>query len=450
MRFRTLRIFMGRRYCGDLFQYGQGHTAITRFTPEPAFWLDATAPVMGWAARQGTERERELFVADAAMQPFFNGRGERLPAFFQNLLPEGPLRKHLEQLRKCPPDDHMEILAMCGDDLPGNVYAKPGPEDRAAMASVVTQGHDALEMSVIEAPLAGATSLSGIQPKLGLVEKGRRYVARTRLGQGGKHIIAKLPTAEYARLPEVEELSLRLAGAAGVTTCEASLRPVEAIVQEDQPYALAAGRQFLAVTRFDRSPQGHIHCEDFAQVLDVDPSEKYQDTQARASYAAILLVIDRSMGLGETAQFEVMRRLMVNEMLGNLDAHLKNFGVLYADGVTPSLSPAYDVVAYAAYMKLKGHALSFYPGAPQRAEITPALVRGLCNTVGMSETKVRAVLADTVARAREKWPQMIEDSALLPEQKTRLMEHFEAVPAVQAQARRTGVRAQPGKSTPGS
>jgi len=429
MRFRTLRIYIGKRYCGDLFQYGQGHTAITRFTPHREFWLDPAAPVLGWAGRQGTDRERQLFLADAAMQPFFNGSGERLPAFFQNLLPEGPLRKHLEQLRKCPPDDHMEILAMCGDDLPGNVYAQPGPEDRVA----------------IEAPLAGATSLSGIQPKLGLVEKGGRYVARTRLGKGGKHIIAKLPTAEYALLPEVEELSLRLARAAGVTTCDAALRPVDAIALEDQPYTLAAGRQFLAVTRFDRSPTGHIHCEDFAQVLDVDPSEKYRDAHERASYAAMLLVIDRAMGLGERAQFEVMRRLMVNEMLGNLDAHLKNFGVIYADGVTPALSPAYDVVAYAAYMRLKGHALSFYRGAPQRAEITPALVRGLCNAVGMSETKVRAELAGTVALAREKWPQMIEDSALMPEHKTRLMEHFESVPAVQAQARRTGIRATRGK-----
>ena len=48
---------------------------------------------------------------------------------------------------------------------------------------------DALEMTVIEAPVAGATSLSGIQPKLGLVEQGGRYVARTRDSRSSVHII---------------------------------------------------------------------------------------------------------------------------------------------------------------------------------------------------------------------------------------------------------------------
>lgn len=436
MRYRALSIQVGKRHCGILFQYGQGFSAITRFVPDRAFWLDERAPVVAWAALQKTAKEREQLLAHADELAFFNGQGERLPAFFQNMLPEGPLRKHLEQVRGCQPGDHMEILAMCGEDLPGNIYAYPLPENREAMDEFVTQGHDALEMSVIEQPMAGATSLSGIQPKLGLLEKNGRYVARTRDGKGGVHIIAKLPTAEYALLPEVEELSLRLAAAAGVNTCEACLRPVSAILEKDQPFTVETGRDFLAVKRFDRTPKTHIHCEDFAQVLNVDPSEKYQDTEGRASYAAMLLAMREAMGLPEQELIEVLRRLMVNEMLGNYDAHLKNFGVIYADGFTPALSPAYDVVAYAAYLPGRGHALSFYPGAPERAQITPALIRGFCNFVGLHETKVRAALAQTVELARSKWPQMISDSAILQGQKERLMGHFNAVPAVQAQARR--------------
>jgi serine/threonine-protein kinase HipA len=111
--------------------------------------------------------------------------------------------------------------------------------------------------------------------------------------------------------------------------------------------------------------------------------------------------------------------------------------VLYPDGVTPVLSPAYDVVAYAAYLGGRGHALRFHPGAPERAQITPALVRDLCNRVGLVETKVKAVLADAVERARTLWPAMIKDSALTDAQRSRLLEHFHQVPAVQAQARRS-------------
>lgn len=441
MRYRALDISVGERRCGVLFQYGQGSTALMRLLPDPDFWRDPAAPVLTWGARQVDARERAMFVADAAHQPFFNGQGERLPAFFQNLLPEGPLRKHLEQLRGCAPDDHMEILAMCGDDLPGNVYASPLPEDREAMRKVVTQDNDALEMSVIEAPVAGATSLSGIQPKLGLVERGGRYVARTLDDTDGVHIIAKLPTVEYALLPEVEELSLRLARVAGVDSCHATLRPVGDILPQDQPFTIESGRQFLAVQRFDRHPGGHIHCEDFAQILGIEPGDKYHDPQGRASYAAMLITLGQGMGLGEAAMHEVMRRLMVNEMLGNYDAHVKNFGVLYPDGLHPALSPAYDVVAYAAYLPGHGHALRFYPGAPERARIGPALVRDLCKLTGMHEPKLKKVLSDTVARAFHAWPDMIEFSALLDAQKARLLKHFFAVPAVAALARRAQRRA---------
>ena len=436
MRFRSLDIFIDTRLVGVLFQYGQGAGAITRLQPEPSYWLDARAPVLSWATHFNEPGDRAAFVAQYTVQPFFNGVGERLPRFFQNLLPEGPLRKHLEQLRGCAPDDHFDLLAMCGDDLPGAVRATPSAQSRTATAAIVTQHQDALEVSVVDDPVAGAVSLSGIQPKLGLVEKGGRYVARTRARSDGLHIIAKLPAVDYALLPEVEHLSLQLAQAAGVQVCQASLRPVSDIDLQDQPFVLNAGANFLAVERFDRNGTRHIHCEDFAQVLGLDPLDKYKDPQQRANYAALLLTLRESMGLGDETAHELLRRLMVNEMLGNYDAHVKNFGVIYADGRTPALSPAYDVVAYAAYLGGRGHALKFFPGAPDRALLTPALVRQLCNASGLLETRVRALLRETVARALDTWPEMIKASALMTEQKTRLLAHFQAVPAVQSLAGR--------------
>lgn len=108
------------------------------------------------------------------------------------------------------------------------------------LAGVVTQHNDALEMSVTADPLPDATSLSGVQPKLALVAQQGRYVARTKDAQG-THIIAKLPTVEYALLPEVEELSLRLAHAAGVDVCSAWLAPMEQIFAE-QPFVLGESK----------------------------------------------------------------------------------------------------------------------------------------------------------------------------------------------------------------
>lgn len=432
MNVLALDIFLGADRAGLLFQYGTGKTALTRFIPDEAFWLLADGPVLSWAAQDDSPQRREQFWRSYVTTPFFNAEGGRLPAFFQNLLPEGPLRRHLEELRGCGPNDHFDLLATCGTDLPGNVYAYPAHLDAEALAGVVTQRHDALEMTVTADPLPEATSLSGVQPKLALVAQGGRYVARTK-DAGGAHIIAKLPTAEYALLPEVEELSLRLAKAAGVEVCEAWLAPLEEIAA-GQPFVLGESRQFLAVRRFDREPRGHVHCEDFAQILRIQPEEKY--THPAATYAAMASTLREAMnmgpGLGDAAAEELIRRVMVNEMLGNYDAHVKNFGVVYRDGRTPELSPAYDVVAYAAYLGGRGHALRFVPGGEKQARLTPATLRSFCNATGMLETRVRGVLNTAVGKACETWPDLIGGSSLLPKQKQNLLAHFESCDAVKS------------------
>ncbi|HEY3046955.1 MAG TPA: type II toxin-antitoxin system HipA family toxin [Polaromonas sp.] len=436
MNVLALDICVGPQRAGLLFQYGTGNTALTRFVPDEAFWSNPASPVLSWAAMDDDPQRREIFWRSYVNTPFFNAEGGRLPAFFQNLLPEGPLRRHLEELRGCGPNDHFDLLAACGTDLPGNVYAYPAHLDADALAGVVTQHNDALEMSVTADPLPEATSLSGVQPKLALVAQQGRYVARTKDAQG-THIIAKLPTVEYALLPEVEELSLRLAQAAGVNACIAWLAPMEQILAR-QPFVLGESRQFLAVKRFDRSPQGHIHCEDFAQILRIQPEEKY--THPAATYATMASTLREGMGLngalGEGAAEELIRRVMVNEMLGNYDAHVKNFGVVYPDGRTPELSPAYDVVAYAAYMGGRGHALRFVPGGEKQARLTAKTVRSFCNATGMFETRVRGVLNETVGKACAAWPALIEASSLLERQKQNLLRHFEACDAVQSWRRR--------------
>lgn len=432
MRLRVLDIHLAGAYVGQLFQYGDDRNAITRLKPAESFWRDPQAPLLSWGTVAASPELREAFWRRYAVTPFFNGQGTTLPAFFQNMLPEGALRRHIAQERGCDPDDHFEILAACGTDLPGAVYAYPAATDAHHTADIVTQHHDALEVSVVAQPLAEATSLSGLQAKLSLVASGGRYVARTKDSRG-LHIIAKLPTVERPLLPEVEELSLRLAAAAGVHTCTARLSPLSDIDVEI-PFVLGEARTFLAVERFDRRDgRAHVHCEDFAQILGIQPELKY--SAAEASYGVLARLL-ASMDL-QGAQEELVRRLAVNEMLGNFDAHLKNFGIVYPDGRTPELSPAYDIVAYAAYMRGQGHALKFAMGTPPRSRLTPAVIRAFCNEAGMLETRTVKIIRECVKQAVASWPALIEASALLPQQKALLLEHFRACPIVQGYERRT-------------
>lgn len=429
MRYRALNVYLGsrKRLVGLLFQYGSGSTAITRLIPDAAFWKDADAPVLSQNAVVADPQARAIFLAEAVVQPFFNGEGEKLPSFFQNLLPEGPLRRHLEEIGGLGKGDDFGLLSVCGTDLPGAVYVYPGPLDAKSVAKVVTQDNDALEATVTPNPVPEATSLSGVQPKLSLVLAGGRYVARTKSARG-VHIIAKLPTVEYPLLPQVEELSMRLAVEAGVDVCEVELAPLESI-DADQPFVLGEGRQFLVVRRFDRDGTRHIHAEDFAQILGVPPDQKY--THPYATYSTMLNVLVSMPGLGLEAAYELLRRIVVNDLLGNFDGHLKNYGLLYPDGRTPTLSPAYDVVAYAAYLSGRGHALAFTPDGPKHARISPLVVRRLCGEVpGLLEPRVNAVVKETVRKAYAAWPDLIAASQLLPEQKSRLLQHFDATPAM--------------------
>lgn len=435
MQYRALNVLLGnpKRLVGLLFQYGTGSTAITRMVPDREFWSDSKASVLSQSALIEDPAARAAFVADYTSQPFFNGVRETLPPFFLNLLPEGPLRRHLEQIGNLDKNDDFGLLSLCGTDLPGAVYVEQAPLDGRSVANVVTQNNDALEPTVTPVPLPEATSLSGVQPKLSLVQSGGLYVSRTK-DPHGMHIIAKLPTVEYPLLPQVEELSMRMAAVAGVNVCEVELAALENI-EADQPFVLGQGRQFLAVRRFDRAGTRHIHCEDFAQILGVPPADKYQ--HPLASYATVLSILVQTPGLGIEAAHEMLRRIVVNDMLGNFDGHLKNYGLLYADGRTPALAPAYDVVAYAAYLTGRGHALRFTPDSAKHARVTPQVIRQLCNAVpGLPEPKVLAVLRETVRKSINAWPQMIRDSALLGEQKGRLLKHFESTPAVASMLKR--------------
>ena len=66
------------------------------------------------------------------------------------------------------------------------------------------------------------------------------------------------------------------------------------------------------------------------------------------SYANIAAVLWAETGEGGT--YEFVRRLVFSVLIGNGDTHLKNWSLLYPDGRTPVLSPAYDFVATLPYI----------------------------------------------------------------------------------------------------
>lgn len=444
MELRALDISIGSfqsayKPIGRLYQYGFGASQQTWFVADvDAIMADGVGHLsVSFLAptRQAQVNFWKSYSNDNQRQ--LRASGGMLPPFFQNLLPEGVLRKHLESIRGSRPDDHFDMLAACGSDLPGAVRATPVQLGAKDLALIVTQNNDALEMSVSSAAIEDAISISGVQPKLSLVLEGQRYVGRTKTGKG-EHIIAKLPVPSFPHMPAVEELSLRLAALCGVEICQAWIAPMSSL-QVKHGYVLADEAHFLAVKRFDRmTVRGvpkRIHAEDFAQVLSVQPGDKY--SAPIASYAALARILIGLPRGGVPAVEQLWRRLVVNELLGNYDAHLKNFGLLFDELRNPKLSPAYDIVAYSAYFGGQGHALKFYTGSPSKAEITPLLLRNFCAAVPeVQEARLRTLTQEVVKIALQTWPDAIAKSGILPIQKQKIVQHLQSRPISQSWLKR--------------
>src|SRR5205085_2078009 len=134
-----------------------------------------------------------------------------------------------------------------------------------------------------------------------------------------------------------EYTSMTLARLAGVDTPDFWMDDISAL---DIEGLTGLEGQVFAIRRFDRTPD-RVHIEDFAQVLSLRPEQKYGHTNYDT--LANVLLNQTGAGVGNLRRF--VRRLVVNILIGNGDAHVKNFSLIYPDGRTPELAPAYDVVS---------------------------------------------------------------------------------------------------------
>lgn len=438
MNVKSLDIWLGERRVGVLLQYpGAPGQVISRFVASDDFVRDSRQETLSLAYRASNpDAQASLWAGTSAA--LLNGalscdstRGWLLPAFFQNLLPEGPLRTRIAAMRGCGPEDHFDLLAASGLDLPGDVQALPAALSDAELSGLVARKTADLAHAEVSAPLAHARSLAGVQPKLPMLKVGGRFVTHTKHSAPDtvRNVIAKLPAPGFPLLPEIEDLSLRLARTAGVSVVDAELAPL-ALLDAEHGFDLgdlAPEPTFLAVYRYDRdaaTPSQRIHCEDFAQILGVQPEAKYSH-----DYLTVAKVMMAVPSLGELAVLELLRRILVSDMLGNPDMHLKNIGVRYPGGRTPELPPAYDIVAYAAYGIVKhGRALHLFPfieGEKRCFEpLSPVVVREFCTRLGMPEKPAWTALRRCAEKAFATWPQLIQEAAIPDNMKERLLKRL--------------------------
>jgi serine/threonine-protein kinase HipA len=102
----------------------------------------------------------------------------------------------------------------------------------------------------------------------------------------------------------------------------------------------------FVANRFDRSADGAaVHIEDFAQVLDRYPEQKYPSPRSSEDAADFAVVGEVIAAVCPQDLREYLRRLVFMVLSGNADLHLKNWSLRYPDGRRARLAPAYDLIA---------------------------------------------------------------------------------------------------------
>ncbi|GKT21241.1 HipA domain-containing protein [Acidovorax sp. SUPP3334] len=405
---RYLRLYLhrparqggGRLPIGYLSQYGD----ILRVSFDGSYIDDPERPTLSLSYRGDTEAATRQILASARDSRLVRTDG-RWPVYFQNLLPEGHNRERLARERRCSPDDEFELLAAAGRDLMGALEVEPVPAQEGVPDVVrhwhTTQGLDVLEPGFVEYPVEDAASLPGVVTKFSAVQEGRRYRVQ-RKGAAGS-VILKLPTSAHPDLVANEYAGYQLCKALGLDCAEASIvTRADAELPEAVPFD-----DILAVQRFDHLPGGErVHMEEFNQVLGYAPRQKYGKGIVQ-DYATMLRVLDRLSHQPVQDTREFLARMVAFILMGNTDAHLKNWALVYPDGHAPQLAPLYDPVCVAA----------FFEGTPENQyAVNRAIDRtlrafswddmeALIKSAGlMRAPRHLALLRELVHQAQREWP----------------------------------------------
>lgn len=326
MKVERLTIESPQGLCGDLSHDGAGYYLNSR-GDNPATGASLTMPPR---ARPYTSAE--------------------LHPIFQMNLPEGRVLEAIRhRIAKSAVVDPMLLLAVTGSSHPigrlrcaldGGMATEQGPASGESLSEILAwDGAQDLFEDLFDKYVM-TSGISGVQPKV--------LVPEARPG-GGKlttlthELIVKSGQDEFPHLAINEFICMSIAKEAGLSTPE---------------FHLSDNRRLFVMRRFDRTPDGAaLGFEDFAVLTGRTPAQKYETGYETVAKAIGLFASETHRRDSLHAFF---RSVALSCMVGNGDAHLKNFGLIYThpDSDDVRLSPAFDIVNTTLYLPDDALALS--------------------------------------------------------------------------------------------
>jgi serine/threonine-protein kinase HipA len=292
---------------------------------------------------------REPYSGGAALAPFFEG-----------LLPEEPVRQRLAVRLRVDASDVFGLLREIGRECAGAFSIIPEGMDPVAAESEgvawLSQDDLAAVISDLAARPLGVEpgediriSLAGAQDKLVVVVTDGR-VGLPRGTTPSTHIIKPASPVAIGRrrrpafpaLVSNEAFCMKLAELSGL-----DVPSIDLMIIDREPA--------LIVARYDRDasrdPIRRLHQEDFSQALGVPAYRKYEK-DGGPGLSAYFELIRRFSSRVVDDEPALIERVAFNYIIGNADAHAKNFALLYPELAVARLAPAYDLVSTHVYGQL--------------------------------------------------------------------------------------------------
>ena len=276
--------------------------------------------------------------------------------FFGGLLPEEGVRERIARYLGVTARNDFALLAEIGGECAGAVSLLPEDADPpdAAAGDAAPRVLSADELTELLDDLPRRPLLVGGERRLSLAGAQDKVAVTIAPGDDGGPVAlpgGDAPTTHILKTPIEglvgtvwnELICLRTASALGLPAAHAERR-------------VHAGREFLLVRRYDRTPAGErLHQEDLCQALGVPTRTKYQ-SEGGPGLPDLFGLLTAYATRPALDRIALLRATLFNVLAGNADAHGKNFALLHGNGEQGRpgvhLAPLYDLLSTLAYPDL--------------------------------------------------------------------------------------------------
>ncbi len=270
-------------------------------------------------------------------------------AFFENLLPESNTRTVLAFRHRFDKKDTYAFLENFGEDCAGALSIIPEDQEPdftpGKYVNITQELIGTLDKILLDPERYklypemrhAKLSLAGAQDKLPVYIKGTQFYLPKNSGSATTHIIKPI-NAGFTDIPRNEALCMELAQRSGFTIPNSKIIKI-------------GNHELFVVDRYDRLEVNkeiiRIHQEDFCQAMGYPVERKYQETGGPGFLECRELIDEYLSNQGATNRLLFIRMMVFNYIIGNHDAHGKNFSILHNNGF--ELAPFYDLVSTQVY-----------------------------------------------------------------------------------------------------